>query len=75
MSSPNGWLELFTPPFFSKNGSQLALILSQEQGSEAGAFRHIVLYNTDENANGQAITSGKFVVTEIVGWNHEDDLM
>lgn len=74
ISSP-GWLELFTPPVFSKNGSQLVLILSQDQGGDAGGFRHVVLYNNGENSEAQALTKGKFVVTEITGWNHEDNLM
>lgn len=60
---------------FSRNGSQFVLILSQDQGEDAGAFRHIVLFNTEENSEEQALTKGKFVVTEIVGWHHEKNLM
>lgn len=74
ISNP-GWLELFTPPIFSKNGSQFVLILSQDQGEDAGGFRHVVLYNNEENSEAQALTKGTFVVTEIVGWNHEDNIM
>lgn len=69
----NGWLEMFTPPVFSKDGSQLLLILSHDQGGDAGSYRHITRYNVAANSAGVALTSGKFVVTEILGWN--DDTM
>ncbi|XP_057672414.1 venom dipeptidyl peptidase 4 isoform X1 [Diorhabda carinulata] len=75
LASKNGWLELFTPPIFSKDGSKLILILSQDQGENAGGYRHIVLFNRTENAEGQPLTLGKFVVTTIVGWNHENNLI
>ncbi|KAK9703462.1 Trypsin [Popillia japonica] len=67
----NGWLEMFTPPVFSKDGSQLLLILSHDQGGDAGSYRHITRYNVAANSAGVALTSGKFVVTEILGWNDD----
>ncbi|KAL3280819.1 hypothetical protein HHI36_004050 [Cryptolaemus montrouzieri] len=70
-----GWLELFTPMKFNKNGSQYILIFSQDQGGDAGGYRHIMLLNTTQNAKETPLTKGKFVVTEILDWNEEDDLV
>lgn len=75
MQSTAGWLELFSPPIFSSDGSKFVLILSQDQGGADGSYRHIVLFNREENAQGQALTKGTFVVTEILSWNEEDNLM
>ncbi|KAJ8970898.1 hypothetical protein NQ317_009050, partial [Molorchus minor] len=75
LEQTDGWLELFTPPIFSSDGSKFVLILSQDQGNSLGSYRHIVLYNTEENSEGEALTSGTFVVTEILAWNHDDDLI
>ncbi|CAG9854854.1 unnamed protein product [Phyllotreta striolata] len=70
----NGWLDLFTPPIFSEDGSEMLLILSQDQGASAGGYRHIALLNTTiADSPQRAITSGKFVVTSILGWNHNNN--
>uniref|UniRef100_A0A1Y1KXZ8 Venom dipeptidyl peptidase 4 n=1 Tax=Photinus pyralis TaxID=7054 RepID=A0A1Y1KXZ8_PHOPY len=72
----NGWLELFTPPKFSKDGSKFLIIHSQDQGHGAGSYRHITIYPTN-NANnpGKPLTSGLFVVTEILEWDEANDLV
>ncbi|CAH1108966.1 unnamed protein product [Psylliodes chrysocephalus] len=71
-----GWLDLFTPPIFSKDGSKMVLILSQDQDGTDEGFRHIVMFDTTTvNAPQQALTQGKFVVTSILGWNHENNLI
>ncbi|XP_072401301.1 venom dipeptidyl peptidase 4 [Diabrotica undecimpunctata] len=75
LKSQHGWLELFTPPVFSKNGDSFVIILSQDQRNNSGGYRHIFLYPITENAEAQVLTSGKFVVTGIVGWNYEKDLI
>ncbi|XP_018579789.1 venom dipeptidyl peptidase 4 isoform X2 [Anoplophora glabripennis] len=75
LESTEGWLELFTPPKFSSDGSKLILILSQDQGGDSGSYRHIVLFNREENAEEQPLTAGTFVVTEILSWNQEDNLI
>ncbi|KAG5896521.1 hypothetical protein JTB14_020494 [Gonioctena quinquepunctata] len=72
--SQEGWLELFTPPIFSKDGSKFVLILSQDQGGNSG-YRHIVMFNTIENAQEMPLTKGKFVVTSILAWEHENNLI
>ncbi|GJQ80872.1 hypothetical protein Trydic_g14131 [Trypoxylus dichotomus] len=77
-----GWLDPFSSPIFSNDGTQLLLILSQSQGNEAGSYRHIARLNRVQDSPVIALTSGKFVVTEILGWkdttiyylaNTEDD--
>nr|XP_023020386.1 venom dipeptidyl peptidase 4 [Leptinotarsa decemlineata] len=70
----DGWLELFTPPIFSKDGSKLVMILSQDQGGNSG-YRHVVMLNVVENAQDQPLTKGKFVVTSILAWDHEENLI
>lgn len=75
LQSTAGWLELFTPPKFSSDGSKLILILSQDQGGDSGSYRHIVLFNREEDAQEQPLTEGTFVVTEILAWNQEDNLI
>ncbi|XP_045470312.1 venom dipeptidyl peptidase 4-like isoform X2 [Harmonia axyridis] len=75
LAEPAGWLELFTPMKFNQNGSQYIIILSHDQGGDAGAFRHVMMFNTTENAKGVPLTTGKFVVTEILGWDETDDLV
>lgn len=54
----------------------MVLILSQDQDGTDEGFRHIVMFDTTTvNAPRQALTQGKFVVTSILGWNHENNLM
>ncbi|KAJ8921034.1 hypothetical protein NQ315_015830 [Exocentrus adspersus] len=75
LESTVGWLELFTAPVFSGDGSKFVLILSQDQGGDTGSYRHLVLFNREEDAQDQALTQGAFVVTEILAWNHQDNLI
>jgi len=75
LAEPAGWLELFTPMKFNSNGTQYIIIISNDQGGDAGGFRHVMLFNTSKDAKGEPLTKGKFVVTEILDWNEEDDLV
>lgn len=75
LSEPNGWLELFTPPKFSKDGSKFLLILPQNQGNSAGSYRHLTITNREEDGTTRALTSGKFVVTEILAWKEDSNLV
>lgn len=61
-----GWVDLFVAPLFASGGSKLALILPQTQGS-AGDFRHVTMI--DKSGLPTALTSGKFVVTELLAWD------
>ncbi|KAK9869862.1 hypothetical protein WA026_003587 [Henosepilachna vigintioctopunctata] len=75
LAEPAGWLELFTPMKFNKNGSQYIIIISHDQGRDIGKYRHIMLMNTSVNARVDPLTKGKFVVTKILGWDEVDDLV
>lgn len=69
----NGWVEQFVPPLYSKDGTSFLIILPQEQ-SNKGDWRHVVLIsNATTNApKVTALTSGLFVVAEIVAWDEEN---
>ncbi|XP_058799148.1 venom dipeptidyl peptidase 4-like isoform X2 [Phymastichus coffea] len=69
----NGWVEQFVPPLFSKDGTGFLLILPQKQGNR-GDWRHAVLVTnaTTDSPKLTALTSGLFVVTEIVVWDEDN---
>ncbi|XP_033227069.1 venom dipeptidyl peptidase 4 isoform X2 [Belonocnema kinseyi] len=68
----NGWVDQFAPPVFSKDGAAFLLILPQKQ-SDKGDWKHLVLVsNATTDAKTTALTSGTFVVTEIVSWDQEN---
>lgn len=75
MKQRGGWLELFTAPIFSEDGSELILILSQDQGDDAGSYRHIALLKREQDSEIKPLTKGKFVVTEILGWDKKNKLV
>ncbi|XP_055621793.1 venom dipeptidyl peptidase 4 isoform X4 [Toxorhynchites rutilus septentrionalis] len=68
-----GWLELFSAPIFNKDGSQFVIISSQEQ-AEAGGYHHITMISTTSKTS-VAITSGKYVVQDILKWDLETNLI
>lgn len=72
---PKGWLELFVPLKFNKKGTEFIIIISQDQGGNAGGYRHIALFNLTKNAVAKPLTKGKFVVTEILDWNEVDNII
>lgn len=61
------------PPLFSRDGTAFLLILPQKQGNR-GDWRHAVLVTnaTDSTPKVTALTSGLFVVTEIVAWDEDN---
>lgn len=63
------WIELFTPPLHNKDGTKLALITSQQQGS-AGGYRHLTLIEKDKIT---PLTSGKYVVQDLLKWDAESN--
>ncbi|XP_008202160.1 venom dipeptidyl peptidase 4 isoform X1 [Nasonia vitripennis] len=69
----NGWVEQFVPPLYSKDGTAFVLILPQKQGNR-GDWRHAVLVTeaTTKHPIVTALTSGLFVVTEIVAWDEDN---
>ncbi|XP_050306538.1 venom dipeptidyl peptidase 4 isoform X1 [Anthonomus grandis grandis] len=70
-----GWVELFVPPIVSETGTQIALLLSKDEGTSAGAYRHLALLDVKENATEEFLTGGTYVVTEVLGWNHDKNLI
>lgn len=74
LKSTTGWIELMTPPLRNKDGSKVAIIASQPQ--EGGdTFKHVTLVSTTATDTFEALTKGKFVVTEILKWDHTSDLI
>nr|CAD7400600.1 unnamed protein product [Timema cristinae] len=74
ISEPSGWIDLFTPPKFSQDGSRLVLIHPQDQGSGLGSYRHVTLVDRSSNTP-VSLTSGQFVVTQIHSWDYEQGLI
>lgn len=73
IKADGGWLELFSAPIFNKNGSQFVIITSQQQDG-AGGYHHITMISTTSNTS-EAITSGKYVVQDILKWDAETNLI
>ncbi|KYQ60580.1 Inactive dipeptidyl peptidase 10 [Trachymyrmex zeteki] len=75
-SERNGWVEQFEAPIFSEDGTSFLLILPQIQKNGSN-WRHIVLITnaTSGRPVSTALTSGYFVVTEIVSWDREDSYL
>ncbi|KAH1014109.1 hypothetical protein HUJ04_003003 [Dendroctonus ponderosae] len=70
-----GWVELFVPPIISKSGTQMALLLSKNEGTTTGSYRHLALLDITDGANAEFLTNGTYVVTEVLGWNHDENLI
>ncbi|XP_021935063.1 venom dipeptidyl peptidase 4-like [Zootermopsis nevadensis] len=68
----SGWVDLFTAPLFSSDGTRMVLILPHDQGPSNGAYRHVSIVQKGRNV---ALTSGKFTVTEIVSWDRARNLI
>lgn len=71
----SGWLEMFSPPLFNKDGSKMLIISSHDQGNGAGGYRHITMIDRKPNSRAVPMTRGKFVVTEILSWDENKDLL
>lgn len=72
LQEPSGWVDLFTPPLFSPDGTKMVLILPHDQGSKNGAYKHVSVVQKGRNV---ALTSGKFTVTEILSWDRARNLI
>lgn len=65
---------MFTPPLFNRDGTKMLLILSHEQGN-AGGYRHVTMIERKPNSRLMPLSKGKFVVTEILSWDENKDLV
>lgn len=74
LKSPQGWLNLFTPPLFSSDGQRMLFIHPWDQGGQLGAYRHLTMYDSSTK-NISAITSGKFTVNDILSWDNEQNIV
>ena len=63
----DGWLDVFQPPKYSKDGESFLQILPMKVGELH--YPHIKFHNENDD---KFITSGKFVVTSILIWNEEE---
>ncbi|KAK7866724.1 hypothetical protein R5R35_003146 [Gryllus longicercus] len=71
-----GWLDLFVPPIFSKDGKRVVFVYPQNQSNDAGAYRHVTLIEREPKFDSLiSLTSGKFVVTEILAWDEKTHLV
>lgn len=68
LESSSGWIEFYTAPFFNKNGTEMIFIGSHDD------YRHVKVLNLNTNAL-TARTSGKYIVTEILKYNKENDVV
>ncbi|CAB0042041.1 unnamed protein product [Trichogramma brassicae] len=70
----HGWVEQFIPPLFSKDGKSFLLILPQKQ-NDNDYWRHVTLVSeaTSPAPKTTALTSGLFVVLEIVSWDEANN--
>ncbi|XP_014247731.1 venom dipeptidyl peptidase 4 isoform X2 [Cimex lectularius] len=69
LQEKHGWV-IIDEPKFSPNFTQMAMIVSFDQGNDSGKYRHLALVDlNDPNPLPIALTSGKFVVTEIAAFD------
>ncbi|XP_017885602.1 venom dipeptidyl peptidase 4 isoform X2 [Ceratina calcarata] len=75
-SEKRGWVEQFEPPMFSDDGDSFLTILPQRQ-HDASYWRHAIAITniTSGKPRIAAITSGRFVVTEIVSWDQQNSYL
>lgn len=68
----HGWVEQFEPPMFSDDGDTFLTILPKRQ-RDGTYWRHAVAITNVSSASPRktALTSGRFVVTEIVSWDQK----
>lgn len=68
LESSKGWIEFYTTPFFNENGSEMIFIGSQDD------YRHVKVLDLNTNVL-TARTSGKFIVTEILKYIKNDNII
>uniref|UniRef100_A0A182PUL1 Venom dipeptidyl peptidase 4 n=1 Tax=Anopheles epiroticus TaxID=199890 RepID=A0A182PUL1_9DIPT len=73
MKESAGWLDLFSAPVFNGDGTQFLVIASQAQGA-AGGYKHVTMISTTERL-AVPVTSGTFVVQDILRWDAESNLI
>lgn len=72
LSSSTGWVDFFKAPTFNKNGTQFLYIAPQLQKDANDSYQHLTLVSVDSGKQ-TPITSGEFVVLEVLHWNEDTD--
>lgn len=72
LSSKTGWMDFFKPPTFNKNGSHFIYIAPQLQKDANDSYQHLTMVSV-ETGKQTALTSGEFVVFELLHWNDDTD--
>ncbi|KAK4304092.1 hypothetical protein Pmani_023954 [Petrolisthes manimaculis] len=70
-SGGHGWVELYDAPIYSNDGMSFLVRLPMRNGDQ-GEFKHVNLYNV-RMRQVIPITHGAFEVTEILGWDQENN--
>ncbi|KAF7998104.1 hypothetical protein HCN44_009502 [Aphidius gifuensis] len=73
----NGWISSSTYPYFNNNATEFLIILPQKQ-FDNDYWNHLVMVKINEidgNSVMYPLTSGRFVVTNIVEWDVEKSLV
>jgi len=69
----NGWIEIAPPPTY--NVDVFIQILPSLQDSDSRHYKHIAKIDPSQNPKEIFLTSGNFVVTEILSWDKENGLI
>lgn len=65
--SHTGWIDFFKAPLFNADGTQFVFINSTKQSNNE-SYRHVTMVST-ETGESTALTSGQFVVLDILTWD------
>lgn len=74
LKSKTGWIEFFKAPTFNKDGSQFVYLTSQDQKELNDSYQHLTLVSM-ETGKQTPLTSGAFVVMDILYWNSENNVI
>ena len=69
----NGWIEIAPPPTYS--GNVFIQILPSLQESDSRHYKHIAKIDPAQTGDPMFLTSGNFVVTEILSWDDVNSLI
>lgn len=78
LESKTGWVDMFSAPLISRDGSQIAIIAPQKQSNQLGYYRHLTILTTTtkkQRATEDALTKGSFVVQSLLHWDHKNNLI
>ena len=72
----DGWIEIMPPPVYSGSSSNLFIqILPSVQEASGLSYPHIARVDTSVGEDKVFLTQGQMVVTEILAWDQETDLV